>query len=152
MTNIILVEDEGLVARDLKRRLEQAGYNVPLIADTAVGALLGVEHLRPQLVLMDIRLRGPQDGIETAEQIRRRFHVPVMYITEPFGYIVKPFHNVDFRAQIEMALWKHLMEQKLRVSEAWLSATFRNVADALIATDAEGNIAFMNAHACELTG
>jgi len=166
MTNIILVEDEGLVAQDLKRRLEQAGYNVPLIADTAVGALLGVEHLRPQLVLMDIRLRGPQDGIETADQIRRRFQVPVMYvtahadketlerarITEPFGYIVKPFHNVDFRAQIEMALWKHQMEQKLRISEAWLSATFRNVADALIATDRDGNIAFMNTHAAVLTG
>jgi PAS domain S-box-containing protein len=166
MTNIILVEDEGLVAQDLKRRLEQAGYNVPLIADTAVGALLGVEHLRPQLVLMDIRLRGPQDGIETADQIRRRFQVPVMYvtahadketlerarITEPFGYIVKPFHNVDFRAQIEMALWKHQMEQKLRISEAWLSATFRNVADALIATDRDGNIAFMNTQAATLTG
>lgn len=166
MTNIVVVEDEGLVAQDLKRRLEQVGYNVPLIADTGVGALLGVEHLRPQLVLMDIRLRGPQDGIETADQIRRRFHVPVMYvtahadketlerarITEPFGYIVKPFHNVDFRAQIEMALWKHQMEQKLRISEAWLSATFRNVADALIATDTEGNIAFMNTHASELTG
>ncbi len=166
MTNIMVVEDEGLVAQDLKRRLEQVGYNIPLIADTAKGALLGVEHLRPQLVLMDIRLRGPQDGIETADQIRRRFHVPVMYvtahadkdtlerarITEPFGYIVKPFHNVDFRAQIEMALWKHQMEQKLRISESWLSATFRNVADALIATDADGNIAFMNTHASALTG
>jgi PAS domain S-box-containing protein len=166
MTNIMIVEDEGLVAQDLKRRLEQAGYSVPLVTDTAIGALLGVEHLRPQLVLMDIRLRGPQDGIETADQIRRRFHVPVMYvtahadqetlerarITEPFGYIVKPFHNVDFHAQIEMALWKHQIEQRLRISESWLSTTFRNVADALIATDIDGNVAFMNTHACELTG
>lgn len=166
MTKIVIVEDEGLIALDLKRRLEQVGYSVPLVADTAVGALLGVEHLRPDLVLMDIRIRGPQDGIETAEQIRRRFHLPVMYvtahadqetlerarITEPFGYIVKPFHNVDFRAQIEMALWKHQMEQKLRLSESWLSSTFRNVADALIATDEQGNIAFMNQHAARLTG
>jgi len=73
-------------------------------------------------------------------------------ITEPFGYIVKPFHSVDFRAQIEMALWKHRTEQKLRASEAWLSTTFRNVADALIATDTDGNIAFMNQPASELTG
>lgn len=166
MTNIMIVEDEGLIAQDLKRKLEQAGYAVPLIADTAVGALLGVEHLRPDLVLMDIRIRGPQDGIETADEIRRRFRVPVVYvtahadketlerarITEPFGYIVKPFHNVNFRAQIEMALWKHQMEQKLRISESWLSATFRNVADALIATDAQGNIAFMNTQAAGLTG
>ena len=166
MSNIMIVEDEGLVAQDLKRRLEQAGYSVPLVADSAVDALLGVEHLRPQLVLMDIRLRGPQDGIETADEIRRRFHVPVMYvtahadqetlerarITEPFGYIVKPFHNVDFHAQIEMALWKHQIEQRLRISESWLSTTFRNVTDALIATDTNGDIAFMNTHACELTG
>jgi len=165
-TSILIVEDEGLIALDLKKKLEQAGYAVPMVADNADDALLGVESLRPSLVLMDIRLRGPQDGIETADQIRRQFHIPVMYvtahadrdtlqrarITEPFGYIVKPFHSVDFRAQIEMALWKHKMEQKLRVSEAWLATTFRNVADALIATDSGGNIVFMNAPAAELTG
>jgi PAS domain-containing protein len=65
---------------------------------------------------------------------------------------VKPFHAVDFRVQIEVALWKHKMEQKLRVSEAWLSATFQNVADALIATDDAGNIALMNGPAALLTG
>jgi PAS domain S-box-containing protein len=165
-TRILIVEDEGLIALDLKRKLEQAGYAVPAIEDNAPDALLAVENLRPDLVLMDIRLRGPQDGIEAADQIRRQFRVPVMFvtahadretldrarITEPFGYIVKPFHSVDFRAQIEMALSKHKMEQKLRVSEAWLTATFRNVADALIATDGEGKIAFMNLPAAQLTG
>ena len=165
-TTILIVEDEGWIALDLKKKLEQAGYLVPAIVDNGPDALQVLENLRPSLVLMDIRLRGPQDGIETADQIRRRFQVPVMYvtahadretldrarITEPFGYIVKPFHSVDFRAQIEMALWKHRMEERLRVSEAWLSTTFRNVADALIATDSEGNIAFMNKPASELTG
>jgi len=165
-THVLIVEDEALIGLDLKKKLEQAGYSVPLIADNAADALLGVERLRPDLVLMDIRLRGPQDGIEAAEQIRRSFHVPVMFvtahadrdtlerakITEPFGYIVKPFHSVDFRAQIEMALWKHKMEQKLRASEAWLSTTFGNVADALIATDSTGNISFMNTPAALLTG
>jgi len=145
-TSILIVEDEGLIALDLKKKLEQAGYTVPAIADNAAAALLNVESLEPSLVLMDIRLRGPQDGIDTADQIRRRFHVPVIFVTahadretldrarvtEPFGYIVKPFHSVDFRAQIEMALWKHKMEQKLRASEAWLATIFRNVADALI--------------------
>jgi two-component system cell cycle sensor histidine kinase/response regulator CckA len=165
-TSILIVEDEGLIALDLKTKLEHAGYTVPLIADNAVDALLGVERHLPSLVLMDIRLRGPQDGIETADQIRRQFHVPVMFvsahadrdtlerarITEPFGYIVKPFHSVNFRAQIEMALWKHKMEQRLRASEAWLSTTFRNVADALIATDGEGNVAVINTPATTLTG
>jgi two-component system cell cycle sensor histidine kinase/response regulator CckA len=165
-TSILIVEDEGLIALDLKKKIEQAGYSVPMIADNAADALLGVERLRPSLVLMDIRLRGAQDGIETADQIRRNFHIPVMFvtahadqdtldrakITEPFGYIVKPFHSVDFRAQIEMALWKHKMEQKLRASEAWLATTFGNVADALIATDSVGNISFMNTPAAVLTG
>ncbi len=165
-TSILIVEDEGLIALDLKKKLEQVGYKVPLVADNANDAILGVEQLQPSLVLMDIRIRGPRDGIETADEIRRQFHVPVMFvtahadretlerakITEPFGYIVKPFHSVDFRAQIEMALWKHKMEQKLRISEAWLSTTFRNVADALIATDREGNVAFMNTPASTLTG
>ncbi|MEO8096959.1 MAG: response regulator [Acidobacteriota bacterium] len=165
-TTILIVEDEGLIALDLKGRLERLGYVVPAIADNAADALLNVERLQPSLVLMDIRLKGEPDGVATAEEIRRRFHVPVMFvtahadpetlararITEPYGYIVKPFHGVDFRAQIEIALWKHSMEQKLRDREALLSTTFRNVADALIATDREGNIAFMNIPAAELTG
>jgi PAS domain S-box-containing protein len=165
-TCILIVEDEGLIALDLKKKLEQVGYTVPAIADNAIDALLAVKRTQPSLVLMDIRLRGAQDGVETADQIRRRFNVPVMFvtahadretldrarITEPFGYIVKPFHSVDFRAQIEMALWKHKMEQKLRASEAWLSAIFRNVADALIATGNDGNITWMNAPAAGLTG
>lgn len=165
-TSILVVEDEGLIAIDLKRKLEQAGYVVPLIADSAEDAIAAVERHRPNLVLMDIRLRGEQDGIQTAEQIRRMFQLPVMYvtahadretlerakITEPFGYIVKPFHSVDFRAQIEMALWKHQMELKLRISESWLSAICRNVADALISSDRNGRIAFMNRPASQLTG
>jgi len=165
-TSVLIVEDEGLIAMDLKRKLEQSGYFVPMIADCAEEAISGVERHRPNLVLMDIRLRGEQDGIQTAGQIRRLFHLPVMYvtahadretlerakITEPFGYIVKPFHGVDFRAQIEMAIWKHQMEQKLRTSEAWLSAICRNVADALISSDSNGRIAFMNGPASKLTG
>ncbi len=163
---ILIVEDEGLIALDLKRKLERAGYTVPAIVDNAEDALRAVRDLRPALVLMDIRLNGSVDGIEAADEIRRQFHLPVMFVTahadratldrariaEPFGFIVKPFHSVDFCAQIEMALWKHQMEQKLRVSEAWLAATFRNVGDALIATDSDGNVALMNLPAVRLTG
>jgi PAS domain S-box-containing protein len=165
-TEILIVEDEGLIALDLKTKLEQRGYVVSAIADNGPDALIACEQLKPSLVMMDIRLRGPQDGIELADLIRRTFHLPVMFvtahadretldrarITEPFGYIVKPFHSVDFRAQVEIALWKHKMEQKLRASEAWLSATCRNVADALIATDSAGNIEFMNEPAEKLVG
>ncbi len=164
--SILIVEDEGLIALDLKKRLEQAGYTVQAIVDNAEEALESAERLEPSLILMDIRLHGGVDGVETADRIRKRLHIPVIFvtahadretlnrarITEPFGYIVKPFHAIDFRVQIEIALWKHKMEQKLRVSEARLSSTFQNVADALIATDGDGNVSLMNATAAALTG
>jgi two-component system cell cycle sensor histidine kinase/response regulator CckA len=163
---ILIVEDEGIIAIDLKRKLVQAGYLVTAVASDAAEAMAALEQELPDLVLMDIRLRGPEDGIQTAERVRQRFRLPIMFvtahadsetlerakITEPFGYIVKPFAGVNFQAQIEMALWKHLMEQRLRASEAWLSTTFRNVADALITTDAKGNIVLMNSPAAKLTG
>jgi two-component system, response regulator PdtaR len=118
---ILIVEDEGLIALDLKRKLEQAGYTVVIIVDNAADAIQSVDELRPSLVLMDIQLRGPQDGIAAADQIRRQFNVPVIFvtafadretldrarITDPFDYILKPFHAVGFRARIEKALWKH---------------------------------------------
>jgi two-component system cell cycle sensor histidine kinase/response regulator CckA len=141
ITEILIVEDEGLIALDLKTKLELIGYTVPAIADNADDALTSIERLRPSLVMMDIRLCGDRDGIETADRIRRRFDVPVIFLTahadpetverariaEPFGYIVKPFQNVDFRARIERAIWRHKMEQRFRDRDAWLSATFRNV-------------------------
>jgi len=163
---ILIVEDEGLIALDLKKRLEQVGYKVVAVADNGEDAILNAGNLKPDVILMDIRLRGPMDGVEIADEIRKRFYIPVIFvtahadretldrarITEPFGYIVKPFHGIDFRVQIEVALWRHKMEQKLRVSQAWLSATFQNVADGLIATDEAGNIALMNKPASLLTG
>jgi PAS domain S-box-containing protein len=166
MNSIMIVEDDGVIALDLKKKLEQAGYAVPAVADNSAEALMKVENLRPSLVLMDIRLRGPQDGIEAADQIRRRFQVPVIFVTahadsqtldrarraEPFGYIVKPFHSVDFRAQIEMALWKHKMDRMRIEDEAWPSATIENPAYAVIAADGQGAVAFINPPAERLTG
>ena len=153
-TKILIVEDEGLIALDLKNRLEKVGYLVPTLADNFEDAIESVERDHPSIVLMDIRLHGKQDGIQAADQIRKRFDVPVMFVTAhadrdtlkrarvaaPFGYVVKPFVGVDFRAQIEIALWKHQMERKVRASQAWFSATFHSVADALITADADGNI------------
>ncbi len=78
---ILIVEDEALIAVDLRKKLEAAGYRVPAIVDNGADALLSVERFGPDLVLMDIRLRGPGDGIETAERIRRQFQVPVMFVT-----------------------------------------------------------------------
>jgi DNA-binding response OmpR family regulator len=128
--DILIVEDEGLIALDLKMELERAGFTVAMIADNAAEALLSVERLRPNLVLMDIRLRGAQDGIETADLIRRKFRIPVMFVTAfadretifraritgPFDFIVKPFHGVDFRDRIETALHEHQRTERQRLA------------------------------------
>lgn len=164
--SILIVEDEGLIALDLKTQVESAGYPVVSIVDTLKGAIQKAQEKQPNLVLMDIRIKGPHDGIEAARQLQDRFDIPVIFVTAhadtetlerakltgPMGYIVKPFVNVDFRAQIEIALWKHAMERKLRVSEAWLAATLRNVGDAVLATNFDGQIAAINRPAAELTG
>lgn len=127
---ILIVEDEGLIALDLRKRLEQAGYTVLGIDDNAADALRSVEFLRPALVLMDIRLSGERDGIETADLMRRNFHVPVMFVTAfadretvfrariagPLDYIVKPFHGVDFRDRIETALNEHKRKERQRLA------------------------------------
>jgi DNA-binding response OmpR family regulator len=127
---ILIVEDEGLIALDLQRELEQAGFAVLTINDNAADAMLSVERLRPALVLMDIRLRGVPDGIETADAIRRQFHIPVMFVTAfadretifrariagPFDYIVKPFHGVDFRDRIDTVLGEHKRMERQRLA------------------------------------
>ena len=121
---------------------------------------------RPDLVLMDIRLKGEMDGVETAAEMRRRFNVPVVYltayadnhtlqrakVTQPFGYIHKPFEERELYTCIEMALYKHQMEQKLRESEQWLETTLGCIGDAVVATDNKGRVKFINHVAEELTG
>jgi two-component system cell cycle sensor histidine kinase/response regulator CckA len=163
---ILIVEDHGLIALDLKKKLEAAGYVVTAIDDNGADALSSIERLRPSLVLMDIWIRGQQDGIEIAEQIRRRFRVPVIFVTghgdrrtldrakltDPAGFIAKPFESVNFADRIEQALSRHKTGQELRTLNAWLSTLSTNVADALIGTEQDGRVAFLNPAAAKLTG
>ncbi len=123
---IIVVEDEGIVALDLEDKLERMGYEV--VAAVAVGeeAVQKTAEMRPNLVLMDIQLQGAMDGVEAAGQIRERFNIPVVYltaysddrtlrraqITQPFGYILKPVEERELYTNIEIALYKHKMEQE----------------------------------------
>lgn len=163
---ILIVEDEGIVAKDLQSRLKGFGYSVPAIAASGKEALAKAAEFSPDLVLMDIRLKGEMDGIETAEKIRAVFKVPVVYstayaddatlerakVTEPFGYILKPFEERELYSVIEMALYKHQMERKLIESERWLATTLQSIGDGVIATDKTGRIKFMNPVAETLTG
>lgn len=163
---ILIVEDQVIVARDEQYTLEDLGYIVVGASVTGEDAIAKAAEHKPDLVLMDIMLKGEMDGIEAAQQIRNRFDIPVIFVTayadratlyrakliEPFGYILKPFEEADLRTNIEMALYKHEMDKRLKESERWLSATLRSIGDAVIATDAEGQVKFMNPVAEALTG
>ena len=134
---IMVVEDEVVVAFDIERRLTTLGYAVVGSTDRAEAAPGLVETLKPDLVLMDIRLKGPMDGATAAAEIRRRFGTPVIFLTafaeeptieraklsEPFGYILKPFNERELSSNIEIALYKHRAEtEKQRLQEQLLKA------------------------------
>ncbi len=118
------------------------------------------------MVLMDIMLQGAIDGVTAAERIRARLAIPVVYltayadeqtlqrakITEPYGYLVKPFKERELHIAIDMALYKHQMERKLKESEKWFATTLKSIGDATISTDKSGCITFMNAVAEDLMG
>jgi PAS domain S-box-containing protein len=162
---IMIVEDESIVALDIRKRLLSMGYAVPAIASSGEEAVYKAGEIRPDLVLMDIKLSGHMDGLETAEQIGARYEIPVVYltayadeatlqrakITKPIGYLLKPLEERELQITIEMALYKHRAERKLRESERWLATTLKSIGDAVIATDAQGRIKFMNPVAEALT-
>jgi PAS domain S-box-containing protein len=163
---ILLVEDEGIIAEDIQMSLQDFGYEVCGIVATGEDAVLKTNELRPDLVLMDVVLQGHMDGIEAANQINTSLKIPIIYltayaddkmlerakITEPFGYLIKPFRDRELHSTIEMALFKHEFDIKLKESQEWLSVTLHSVADALIATDCDGLVKFMNPVAEFLTG
>lgn len=165
-TKILVVEDESIVAMDIKQRAEGLGYEVIGITPSGEEALEIIREDPPDLILMDIVLKGKIDGIEAAQRIHDNYDIPVLYltaysdeetlkrakITEPFGYIIKPFEDRELHSSVEIAIYKHEMDRKLKASEKWLSTTLESMGDAMIATDKEGVIIFMNPVAQEVTG
>lgn len=163
---ILIVEDESITAKDIEARLERLGYEVPAIVHSGEEALEKALELHPDLVLMDIRLRGSLDGIEAAEQMRARCDVPVAYLTAyaddatlsramrtgPFGYIVKPFEERELHSTIETALERHRLEKEVTEGRRWLETILRAAGDAIIATDRDGLVRFMNPSAEAVTG
>jgi CheY-like chemotaxis protein len=123
-SRILIVEDEAVIALDLRSRLEAAGYDVCALATTKEEAVALSGNLDPRLVLMDIRLEGSGSGIEAADEIRIRYKIPVIFltayadegtierakVTRPYGYIMKPFKDQELRAAIEIALYRHEVE------------------------------------------
>lgn len=123
---ILIVEDEHIVAMGIKKMVKSLGYTVTGVASSGEDAISKAESTFPDVVLMDIMLKGDMDGVEAAGEIRERFDVPVVYLTaysdnkilerakktEPFGYIVKPFDEKDLHSSIEIALHRHRKEKE----------------------------------------
>lgn len=131
---LMIVEDESIVAADLAERLAHLGYDVLASVASGEDALAGAEAQRPDLVLMDIRLQGLMDGVETAQELRSRLQLPVIFLTayaegstlqraklaEPYGYILKPVEDRELEIVIEMALCKRRTDLAIEQSNAQL--------------------------------
>lgn len=124
---IMIVEDEAIVARDIRSRLADLGYEIACVCSSAEEAIDKVPDVRPDLVIMDIKLKGELDGIDAGENIYGQYSIPIVYLTaysdekllqrtgksKPYGYILKPFDSENLRITIEIALYKHEFERTL---------------------------------------
>jgi PAS domain S-box-containing protein len=163
---ILIVEDEGIVARDLQETLQGLGYDAYAVASSADEAILCATERCPDLVLMDVRIKGKLDGIETAEILKRRFGVAVLFLTahaddttlaranasEPHGYLIKPVKSAELRSAIEISLYRHELEKRLRQRDRQFATALQSVSEAVVTVDLAGRITFMNAAAEVLTG
>jgi PAS domain S-box-containing protein len=155
---ILVVEDEAITGMDIRKSLIELGYSVGEVATTGELAVQRTGELHPDLVLMDIMLAGKMNGIEAAEIIRRDFHIPVVYltaysddsfiarakITEPYGYILKPFRELELKTTIEMALYKFSMEHALRIGEETTRVLLNATDDYLFLIDTRGKFLAVN--------
>ncbi len=163
---ILIVEDEIIIAKEIQNSLRGLGYPSSTIVKSGEDAIKRVREIPPDLILMDIMLQGHIDGIQAAEHIREHVDVPIIYLTaysddktlerakktEPSGYILKPFEETELRTTIKMALYRHEMERRLKEREQWYLTVLRSIVDAVITTDENGIITFMNPIAEALSG
>ncbi len=165
-TRILIVEDETLVARHIQNMVGGLGYEVVGVTATGEEAVTLAQKTRPGLVLMDIMLRGQMDGIAAAREIWQTIGVPVVYLTayadestlhrakltQPFGYLLKPFEERELYTAIEMALYKHDVDRLLKERERWLSTILGNIADGVLSTDRQDVVTYLNPVAETLLG
>jgi two-component system, cell cycle sensor histidine kinase and response regulator CckA len=163
---VMIVEDEAIIARDIQLRLGRFGFAVTGTAPSAAKAFQSIEEDRPDIVLMDIRLRGEMDGVEAANVMRNRYRLPVIFLTahaddatlrraqmtEPFGYIVKPLGKTDMKAMLMMACHKHQMQQAAERHRAIFFRGLQDLPDAVLLADELHNVLFLNRAGEEMTG
>jgi CheY-like chemotaxis protein len=162
---ILVVEDEAVVARDVQTTITRCGHEAVGWAATAAEALELAEETSPDLVLMDIRLQGEGDGVSAAEEVRRRFDIPVVFVTAfadeatldrakaagPYGFVVKPFSEVDLRVAIEIAVNKHDLDREIaraqreRAEESeFLAALFETIPASVMVVDGNQKVRMVN--------
>jgi len=163
---LLVVEDESVVAMDIAGQLRDMGYNVCGCAYNGLDAIAQAHAERPDLVLMDVVLKGEMDGIAAAATIGAELQIPILFLTAysddqtvdraaqamPYGYLTKPFQGRELRAVIEVALRKADVERALRDNERWLTSVLHGVGDAVIATDIDGLVGLANPAAEHLLG
>lgn len=139
-TNVLVVEDESIVSKDIQYSLKKLGYNVVGAAATGEKAIELAGELRPDIILMDIMLKGDITGIEASAEIKEKFHIPIIFltayadentlakakVTEPYAYIIKPFKEIDLHTSIEMALYKHGKELEILKERDMLYSVVEN--------------------------
>ena len=165
LKRIMIVEDESVIALDIIASLTKLGYDVAGVAASGDSALRKIQSSRPDLILMDIHLKGEMTGIDVSERVKSEFQIPIVYLTanaddstfkqanqtDPYGYLLKPFEERELSIAVEIALHKHEKEQVIRSSEHWYATAFQSLSEAVIATDSRGNVIFMNAMAESIT-
>ena len=158
---IYIVEDERIIAIDLQRRLERLGYRVCGAAASGEEAIEGIRKHRPDLVLMDIVIQGEMDGIEVACAVKKELNVPVIFLSaytdqktlerakeaSPLGYILKPFKERELATLLEMALYKSVVDSKVREKEQLFSAILNSTTDAILVIGRSTEIVFINPEA-----
>ncbi|MFA6468173.1 MAG: PAS domain S-box protein [Bacteroidota bacterium] len=163
---IMIVEDEKIVALDLRSILSSVGFTVVAEVSTGKQAVAAAKEFSPDIILMDIALKGAMSGIDAAKLITEHQDIPIVFLTansdertlqraqstDAYGYILKPFDERDVRTIVEMALFKHKAQKELKDQQQWLETTLRSIGDAVIATDKKGIVTFLNIIAEQLTG
>ncbi|HEY8934848.1 MAG TPA: response regulator [Cyclobacteriaceae bacterium] len=163
---ILIVEDSFIVSYHLQKTLENEGYKVLTHVDTGEKGLEFLKTNKADLVLMDVMLNGEMDGIEAATIIKKKYDIPVVYITalsdkdtvfrakitEPYGFLTKPFEDREICTTIEMAIYKHDIELRLKQSEDKYFSTVRSISDAVVTINGDFQITYMNPSAESVTG
>ncbi len=166
MANILIVEDEHIVAWDIKETIEMLGHTTLDRVVSGTEALFSAQSTLPDLVLMDIRLEGAIDGIAAGGEIYHRLDIPVIYLTahadeltlkraartNPFGYIVKPFQAQSLQTTIQIALQRHRLEKSAKTAQTYLVDALDSIGAGIIVTDRHGTVTLMNPIAQSLTG